>query len=96
MKRTPLRRHKALRAKRRRTEIASLVALGVRSHGLCELPDCTNRAEHPHHRLRRSQGGTDDASNLLAVCSSCHGAIHDNPAWAYFHGYMIRSTDARA
>ncbi len=95
VKRTPLRRYKALRAKRRRTEIASLIALGVRSHGLCELPDCTNRAEHPHHRRLRSQGGTDDLGNLMAVCSRCHRAIHDNRAWALANGYIIDAEAAR-
>lgn len=35
---------------------------------------------HAHHVRRRSQGGRDEASNLLTVCAPCHRDIHDNPA----------------
>ncbi len=29
-----------------------------------------------HHKLPLSEGGTHDRSNLIALCKSCHGAIH--------------------
>lgn len=52
--------------------------------------------EHPaterHHKLRRSQGGTDDQSNTLDLCGPDHARIHANPEWAYEMGYLIRST----
>lgn len=51
---------------------------------------CTGRAEHRHHRLRRSQGGTDDATNTLDVCRSCHDLIHARPSLAYAHGWLLR------
>ena len=31
----------------------------------------------PHHIVYRSQGGTDDLSNLLTLCIKCHNAVHD-------------------
>lgn len=49
---------------------------------------CTGRPEHRHHKLRRSQGGTDDASNTVDACSACHGWIHANPSKAYAWGWL--------
>jgi len=43
---------------------------------------------HLHHILRRSQGGSHDASNLLALCPQCHGHVHDHPAWAKAEGLL--------
>ena len=58
--------------------------------GVCELCDAA-RAIDPHHRLRRTQGGTDDRSNLLFLCRRCHDWIHDHPAESYQQGYLLRS-----
>lgn len=33
---------------------------------------------HLHHMLARSQGGAHDASNLRALCFSCHRLVHDH------------------
>jgi 5-methylcytosine-specific restriction endonuclease McrA len=30
----------------------------------------------PHHIVFRSQGGTDDLSNLLTLCMRCHDGVH--------------------
>ncbi len=95
MKRTALKRRTPLRSKPGPgIKLDVLQALWRRSQGRCEVRTCHRSAEHPHHRLRRSQGGEDSLSNLLCVCAACHRHIHDNPAWAYDQGYMIRSTDA--
>ena len=51
---------------------------------------CTGRPSERHHKLRRSQGGSDDASNTADICSACHNACHANPAEAYRNGWMIR------
>ena len=40
---------------------------------------CTGWLEHVHHRRLRSQGGTDDLSNLIGCCNSCHRWAHANP-----------------
>lgn len=56
---------------------------------------CENRATQAHHVLRRSQGGADDPSNLLATCAVCHHHIHAHPEWAYQRGYLRRSSSVR-
>lgn len=37
---------------------------------------CTNLAVDLHHRILRSQGGTDEPSNLILVCRNCHELFH--------------------
>lgn len=48
-----------------------------------------------HHRLLRSQGGTDSLSNLMGVHHSCHNgdtkSIHAQPHQAYNEGWMVRA-----
>ena len=71
---------------------AARLVVKLRSKGRCEadLPGvCTIRAEHAHHKQRRSQGGRDDTVNLLDVCSPCHRWIHDNPTEARQRGLLV-------
>lgn len=37
---------------------------------------CGRKASEIHHILFRSLGGKDEASNLLALCDSCHQSAH--------------------
>jgi len=63
-----------------------------RSGGNCEARIagvCTGRSSHVHHRLRKSQGGTDAPENLLDLCLACHGYIHSNPGWSYDEGFLL-------
>jgi hypothetical protein len=64
-----------------------------RSGGWCEIdhPNCLMRATQMHHVLRRSQGGKDDADNLLHLCLMGHDYIHANPALSYESGWLKRS-----
>lgn len=41
----------------------------------CALCDDT-RGLQVHHVVRRSQGGTDYAHNLITLCWKCHAAAH--------------------
>jgi 5-methylcytosine-specific restriction endonuclease McrA len=43
---------------------------------------CTGWLEHVHHRRLRSQGGSDDPSNLVGICRKCHDHAHRNPKLA--------------
>lgn len=52
---------------------------------------CTGRANHRHHKVLRSRGGTDDRSNTADLCWACHGYIHANPRWAYGTGWIQRA-----
>lgn len=68
----------------------------VRAGYRCEarLDGCTyTPQETPHHRKRRSQGGTNALGNLLAVCTLCHDWIHAEPAKARDLGLLLRRND---
>jgi 5-methylcytosine-specific restriction endonuclease McrA len=41
---------------------------------LCEK--CGRVAVDIHHKKLKSQGGTDDIENLIAVCRTCHNKLH--------------------
>jgi hypothetical protein len=48
-----------------------------RQHGKCAVPGCRNALWTDVHHVRlRSEGGTHDRENLLALCSVHHGAVH--------------------
>ena len=52
---------------------------------------------HVHHRIRRSQGGKDEAPNLITLCDPCHRWVHGNPMAARRLGLLLsRSTDPAA
>lgn len=46
-----------------------------------------------HHRKRRSQGGTNDAENLILLdgtgTTGCHGWVHAHPAEARAAGWLL-------
>lgn len=102
MKRTPLRRITPLRRGDplgRRNPLKKRVSKRAEPDrpmaDWCEARiqvSCTGRAGHRHHKLRRSQGGTDDSTNTVDLCWSCHEFIHANPAWSYEQGYLMRRT----
>jgi hypothetical protein len=67
-----------------------------RAEGRCEVivsPTCSGQGTHVHHRKIRSQGGTNDLSNLLVVCHPCHKFIHDHPEMSYEKGWLVRSSN---
>lgn len=97
MKRSYLKRKTALRAmsvKRQsyQDELAAMTPLVMaRCHGLCERCGISAVADI-HHRLRRSQGGTNRLSNLAGLCAHCHQRTHNNPAQSYEAGWLLRRT----
>lgn len=49
---------------------------------------CGEKAEHVHHIIPLSLGGDNREDNLISLCSTCHGKIHEktftsakNEAW---------------
>lgn len=96
-----MQRRKALRAKSER-KIAyddELVAMRelvwARADGLCEICHHVPIA-HLHHKLRRSQGGTNEMSNLLGVCLEDHEFLHANPQYSYDQGWLLRRSRQRS
>lgn len=51
---------------------------------------------HPHHRLRRSQGGSDELENLVILCAQCHRFVHDYPEYAVLNGWLVSSSSLEA
>ena len=44
----------------------------------CQGPGCTStRFLEVHHRKPRANGGTNDPSNLITLCSACHQLHHE-------------------
>ncbi len=51
----------------------------VKKHPLCEMCLKEGRfvpVEEVHHIVPLAEGGTNDESNLMALCRSCHERIH--------------------
>src|SRR5688500_9248657 len=59
----------------------------IRARVLADNPICTKCWLAPSntvdHRLSRSKGGTDDPSNLQAMCHECHSrkTVHVDDRW---------------
>ena len=89
MKRTPMRKvgERYLSFKDELDEITPM--LTARSRGICEICGY-KQATVRHHRLRRSQGGKNELSNLAHLCTECHDHVHAHPAMAYENGYLLR------
>ena len=92
MKRTPLKRKKSLRSKQplrslgriqrrhspkqtREFSVDVRRTVKERSGGMCERCG-SSPAVHLHHAVYRSQQGTNDVSNAIALCMDCHAAAH--------------------
>ena len=70
----------------------SVAVIVQRSGGHCEAdtfsPYCSGVGTEAHHIVRRSQGGTDDPSNLAWICSFCHRRVHEYPDAARLRGLL--------
>lgn len=95
MKRSSLQRRSPLRYKRKRSieekYVKSRAIVFCRAGGRCEAcaAPITLGSMHAHHRRPRSAGRDDSPCNLLGLCSSCHGWVHDHPLMAVGAGYSI-------
>ena len=43
-----------------------------RNDGLCAVPGCSQAAQHEHHIVFRSRGGSNETSNRVALCAAHH------------------------
>ena len=46
----------------------------LRDRGLC--CSCGRPADHTHHVVPLGRGGQDVLSNVVTLCSGCHGLVH--------------------
>ncbi|MCL6611200.1 MAG: HNH endonuclease [Peptococcaceae bacterium] len=53
----------------------------------------TTRHLEIHHIIFRSQGGTDEISNLVTLCRRCHQRAHRHNVWRRF--WETWATEAR-
>jgi len=44
------------------------------AYPLCKI--CGRPSEVVHHIIERKDGGTDDPTNLVALCNRCHSSYH--------------------
>lgn len=104
LRRTPLKRSKRIRPqsdahRESQAELRALYpALIERSGGCCELrfsSACRGYGEHPHHVLKRSQGGKHTVENLLWSCDPCNSAVEDEPERARARGLAIPSWEVQ-
>ncbi|MFL5440934.1 MAG: HNH endonuclease [Myxococcales bacterium] len=42
------------------------------ARALCQVPGCSRGADHAHHIVFLSAGGSDDPSNLVSLCAPHH------------------------
>jgi len=47
---------------------------------------------HKHHIVARSQGGSDDPSNLVDLCPNCHALRHGGPIGGMLNGRALSHT----
>lgn len=56
----------------------------ARDRHRCRAPGCDHRRHlEVHHIVARAKGGTNDAANLITLCSACHRLWHERgmPLW---------------
>ena len=94
LKRTALKQRSSKKARTDREWPAVRAAVIERDGGMCQAlvaKDCTGRAEHVHHIVRRSQGGLHDMDDLVSLCRACHDYCHSEVAWSVANGFLRRS-----
>jgi hypothetical protein len=108
MKRTPLKRGKALlrrtplRRRSRKTEaLYRLERIPLVRGMLADRPWCERCENHKsqdiHEVLPRGRGGSiTDPANCVALCRACHMDIHDHPAQSMREGWLVRARRGNA
>ena len=66
-------------------------AVFVRDDLTCQWCKVPGGALDAHHRLPRSQGGSDQGRFLVSVHRLCHDQIHREPDEARRRGFLVRS-----
>lgn len=92
MKRTPLRKRSKAKAKLYREERVPLVERLLDERPWCERCSVqwgNVRSTVIHEKRLRSAGGSiTDEENCVALCGTCHLAVHSSPAQARKDGWI--------
>ena len=88
-----VREKKRLTAKYRGIPQPVKKAVFARDRLTCQWCKVPGGALDAHHRLRRSQGGSDQGRFLVSVHRTCHRFIHEHPEEARRRGFLVRSED---
>lgn len=80
---------KPLKARLHRIPDSIREATFARDQWLCQWCLGHGGALDLHHKLRRSQGGKDEVTNLVAVHRICHRQIHEHPEIARHRGFLV-------
>lgn len=67
-----------------------------RARGMCEFPDCTERATEVHHKLKRYHPRANHPVFLLALCDPHHDHVHANPEESYATGRLLHYEEVPA
>lgn len=59
-------------------------SIHLRDSGMCQRPDCRASGTEVHHKIFKSQGGKDEAENLVLLCQEHHQEAHENQDWRLF------------
>ncbi len=54
-------------------------ALAKEAGGKCANPGCTNYRTHLHHIMEWAVWETNDHEHMIAICPTCHDAVHHGP-----------------
>lgn len=69
----------------------------IRARDGDQCSHCGSTADlHVHHRVRRSQCGSNKPCNLITLCARCHHWVHDHPYAANKLGLLLRHGDEPA
>lgn len=82
MKRSPMRPVSRKQAAKNREYARTRIEALERDGYACQLRTAEHRCEgmlQTHHIVRRSQGGSNDAANLVTLCAAGHAWVHANP-----------------
>ena len=55
----------------------NLKEIKLKAIGICKTCNYVGDDTHIHHIIPKSVGGSDDANNLIELCTICHGKAHN-------------------
>ncbi len=73
-----------------------LEATGLSKYDRFNCEVCGANAVDIHHIIHKSQGGTDEYNNLIALCRKCHDKAHNRSGCKEFQQKLIQIANDRS